>query len=225
MDGSVHHLPGGTLLDDSAEVHDGNPICQHHRTGQIMGDDQNSEAVAAKIINEFEHAGTHRNVEHRNRLIGHQQPGRQRDRGSDGHPLTLPPRKLMRKAVQHRGRRGQTNSLKCLAHDRCAVTARHPVDTQTLLDDRTNGKPGVECVVGILMHQLDGPAIGPQFRAPQTGDVDTVENHPAAAGVLQADDRAGHCALAATGLAHQSHNLTGLHRQRQTLDGMHHRLP
>ena len=131
----------------------------------------------------------------------------------------------MRKAVQHRDRRRQTNSLKCLAHDCCAFTAWHPVDTQTFLDDRTNGEPGVECVVGILMHQLDSPAIGPQFCAPQTGDIDTVENHPAAAGVLQADDRAGHGALAATGLAHQSHNLAGLHCQRQSLDGMHHRLP
>ena len=165
MDGSIHHLPGGTLLDDPAEVHDGNPIRQHHRTGQIMGDDQNSETPAPKIINEFEDAGAHRDVEHRDRLVSDQQPGRQRDRGSDGDPLTLPTRKLMRIAVQHRVRRRQTYPLKRLADDRCAFTAWHPVDAQTLFDDCPNSKPGVERVIGILMDQLDSPAIGPQVCA------------------------------------------------------------
>ena len=69
------------------------------RGRQVVGDHEDPEAAPAQLVQQRQDPGPDRDVEHRHRLVGHQQPGSSTSAAGDRHPLALPARQLVRVAV------------------------------------------------------------------------------------------------------------------------------
>ena len=65
-----------------------------------MRDHQDREALLAQAVEDVEDARPHRDVEHRNRLVGDEHLGLEDERRGDRHPLALAARELVRIAVE-----------------------------------------------------------------------------------------------------------------------------
>ena len=62
------------FLDDAAEVHDGDPLGEAGRCGEVVRDHQDCEALLAQAIEDVEDTCADRDVEHRDRFVGYEQP-------------------------------------------------------------------------------------------------------------------------------------------------------
>jgi hypothetical protein len=110
-----HDCVGRALLDDPSEVHDGNAISEVGSGRKVVGDHEDRElSVAAEVTQQREDASSHRHIEHRHRLIRHQQLRVQDDAGRYGHPLALAARELMRESVQVLLRGIEPGSRECI---------------------------------------------------------------------------------------------------------------
>ena len=78
------------MLDDAAEIHDGNVVADvlHHR--EIVRDEQVGELpLALQVLQEVDDLRLDRDVERRHRLVADDQPGTQRQGAGDADTLAL----------------------------------------------------------------------------------------------------------------------------------------
>ena len=109
-------LPGRAFLDDSAQVHDGDPVGEMGGRRQVVGDHQDAHPILPEPVQERQDARPHRDVQHRHRLVGDQQLGVEHQAGGDRDALTLPARELVRKAVDEELGRRQPGPLQRVAY-------------------------------------------------------------------------------------------------------------
>ena len=84
-------------LDHATAVEDEDLIRHHARTEQVVGDVEQAEpALLAQPSKQPEHAGSQRHVEHRHRLVGHDEVGIAGERSGDHYTLTLATGELVR---------------------------------------------------------------------------------------------------------------------------------
>ena len=83
---------------------------------QVVGDvEQAQPALAAQLGEQLEHAGPQRDVEHRDRLVGHDQPRVAGEGPGDEHALPLAAGQLVRQLGRELAGRGQAHGLQQLA--------------------------------------------------------------------------------------------------------------
>ena len=76
MLGGAHHPIGRAGLDDPAVLHDEDLVRESAHDPQVVADEQVSEAVPGlQFAQELDDLGLHRHVEHRGRLVEHDEPG------------------------------------------------------------------------------------------------------------------------------------------------------
>ena len=111
------------LLDDHAEVHDGDPVRDVADDAEIVRDEDVGEPeLVLEVVEEVDDLGLDRHVERGDRLVGDDQPRIQGERTRDADPLSLPARELVRIAVDVG--RGEADDLQELPHT--LGESRHP---------------------------------------------------------------------------------------------------
>ena len=170
MLGVADDLPGRAVLDDPAQVHDGDPVGEMGGRGQVVGDHQDAHPLLAQPVQERQDARPHRDVQHRHRLVGDQQLGVEHQAGGDRDALALPAGQLVRVAVDEELGRRQPGALQRLPHLGLALllAARDPVDEQRLFDRVADREARVERLVrdpGRSSGSRAGAAAAPAGRA------------------------------------------------------------
>ena len=117
-------LPRRPLLDDPPQVHDRDPVGEVGRRREVVRDHEDAHPVLAQPVEERQDPRPHRDVEHRDRLVGDQQLRLEHERGRDRDPLALAARELVRIAVDEELGRRQPGPLHRLAHLRLALVLR-----------------------------------------------------------------------------------------------------
>src|SRR2546421_5793536 len=79
----VDDLPRRPFLDDPAEVHDSDPVGKPRGRREVMGDHQYPEPLPPETIEQAQYTGAHRDVEHRDRLVGDEEPWIEHERRPD----------------------------------------------------------------------------------------------------------------------------------------------
>jgi hypothetical protein len=156
-------------------------------------------------------------VESAGRLVGEQEPAFPDDRASDGQPLTLATRELVRVAVRMLGDAELDHRLQ---PGRARVLHADSVELERQRDVLERGQPGQE--VEVLEHVADRPASHPcPIRARHGGDVDPVDQHLAAARLLEAAGDRQQRALAGAARAHDGDELAAVDRQVDVAERVH----
>ena len=114
---------GRPLLDDPAQVHDHDPVGELRGRREVVRDHQDAEPALRAARERIEHAGAHRDVEHRDGLVGDEQLRLEHERGRDRDALALAARELVRVAVEEQLGRVEARPLQRLAHT--SVAAPH----------------------------------------------------------------------------------------------------
>ena len=188
-----------------------------------MGDHQDTEAERLpQVEQQGQDLAPDRGVERRDRLVGHDQLGRHRQRARDQHPLPLAAGQLVRVAQEQplggpQPGRGQRRRDELRLAPALAVGALEPVQPDALGDRLVDRVPGVERAGRVLEHELDAPTERPQ---PPRGALEglPVEQHLAGGGLLEAQQGAGERGLARARLAHQRDDLP---RRDAEVDAVH----
>ena len=109
-------LRRGPDLAELAEIHDGNAIADVADDREIVGDEQEGEAVAVlHVLEQVEDLGLHGDVERRDRFIAHDHVGVEHEAAGDRDPLALPAGELMGPTSDRR-LRVETDGVEHLGH-------------------------------------------------------------------------------------------------------------
>ena len=142
------HLVGRALLDDPAEVHDGDPVGVVRGRGEVVRDHQDREPVVPELVEDREDPRPHRHVEHRDGLVRDEELGVEDEARRDRDALTLAPRELVRIAVDVEvgGVRPASSSARLTSSRRSSFEPM-PVHLERLLDRRADAEARVERLV------------------------------------------------------------------------------
>jgi hypothetical protein len=141
----------GPDLDDPAQIHHADGVADALHHGHVVADEQIAEAqLGLQFHHQVQHLRLHRHVERRDRLVGDDQLGVERERAGDGDALALAARQLVRVArmkcaaahpvEQHPtpGRASRRADMPC----RSCASARRPGGTDHLRIERGERDPG-----------------------------------------------------------------------------------
>ena len=107
-----HDLAGWPVLDDTAEVHHGDPVGEVRGGGQVVSDHEDAHPpVPAQPVQQGQHPRADRDVEHGHGLVRQQQVRAEHERRGDRYPLALATGQLVRVAGQEGLRRGQARAF------------------------------------------------------------------------------------------------------------------
>ena len=207
-------------LHDLAEVHHGDPVGDDPGERQVMGDEQVREpAFAPQVEHQPQQLGPDRDVEHRDRLVRHDELRVHHQGAGDDHALALPARELVRIAegvVPRQPGRLQRRLDACLAVGRIRG---QPVDLERLGDEVVDRLLRVERLVRVLEDDLDASPVRAERRVPHRVETSAPSNADRArrlAGELD-DDPAGR-RLAGPGFADQGQDLALGEREVDPVD-------
>jgi hypothetical protein len=159
-----------------------------------------------------------RDVERRDRLVGDDEAGPDRERPGDADALALAAGELVRIAAhQLGGEADQGHQLRDPGGARGAA-ACEPVHDQRLGDDVLAAHARIKRGEGVLEDRLGLAAEPTQPSLRQAGDVAALEQDLAFAGIRQAEDAATHRGLAGAGFPHQAHGLAVADGEGHVLD-------
>ena len=122
--GSANSVSVGDCSTIRPEVHDGDVLADvaHHR--QVVRDEEVGEAeLLLETHHQVEHLGLHGDVERRDRLVGDDELGLDRERAGDADPLPLAAAELVRAPVGELGR--EADALEQVGDARRARLLRH----------------------------------------------------------------------------------------------------
>src|SRR5829696_649219 len=206
-------------LDDPAEVHHRDAVAHVPHHGEIVADEQVSEAVLVlQIDEEVEHLRLHRDIERRDGLVGDDDVGIDRERLGDAEALTLPARELMR-VFAHR-LRAQADASEQLRDTLVLLpTAREPEVLQRFADDRAGREAWVERGIGILEHELDLAPVPPHRPRIEVRHVGAAEQDAAAGRLEQLHHHLAEGGFAAAGFADNAERLAAPDVEADAVDG------
>ena len=131
-------------LDDRAEVHDGDAIrdVAHHR--QVVGDEEVRELeLVLQLLEQVDDLSLDRDVERRDRLVGDDEVGVERERAREPDPLPLAAGELV--GVAPRGVLRQADGAQELSDAAGRfLPVGEPVGAQWLADDAADAVPWIE---------------------------------------------------------------------------------
>jgi len=172
------HVAAAPYLDQLAQVHHADLVGQVPDHRQVVRDHDVREPVSGlQPPHEVEDLGADRDVEGRDRLVGHDELGREREGTGQADPLPLAAGELVR--VQLHRSRAQAHLVEQVG-DALPLLGPAPqaLNLQRLPQDRAHPHPRVEGRVRILEHELEILADLPQARAREAAEVLSFEDHP-----------------------------------------------
>ena len=208
-------------FDDLAEIHHHDLVAHVRHGGEVVGDEEVGEAEPRlQIAQQVEDLGADRDVERRDRLVQHDQLGRQDQRAGDGDALALAAREFVREEIGRALRQAdQVEQLQHAPADLGRVDLL--VGDQRLGDDGADAHARIERGVGILEHRLDGFAVVPAAGRVQPGEIAALEQDGAAGGRLQPEHEFRRRGLAAARFAHHAQRLAALDGEGDAVDRAH----
>jgi hypothetical protein len=187
-----------------------------------VGDEQVRQAAGgAQVQHQAQQLGPDRHVEHRHRLVGHDDLGLEHERAGDHDPLPLATRELVREASGEVRRRPQAGRVERVEDAPLALRRRaDPVHEQRLHDELTDRVLRVQRLVWVLEDELHPPPVFAQGACPpQRRHVATVEQDPPRGLARQLDDDPTGRRLAAARLPDQREDLPAVEGQIDAVDG------
>ena len=138
----------------SPVLHDADVVADEPHHGEVVRDEQVAQAVLAlQVAQKRQHLVLDQHVERRDRLVAHDEVGRERERPRDRDALALTARQLGRIAAQHRLR--QRDVVEQLPHARRALLGRSAlVEVEGLGDDPLDREHRVQRRVRVLEDRL-----------------------------------------------------------------------
>ena len=185
-----------------------------------MGDEEVGDAeVRLQILQKVEDLRLDRYVERGDRLIANDELRAQRDGARDADALALPAGELVGIAIDML--RVESDAVHELTHGLLHATGRLDLlDPEGGAEDRADGLPRVERVVGVLEDHLRLLAHGAHGTARESRDVSAVDDHVAGGRVDQAQDGAARRRLPAAALPHQAQGLRPTEFEAHAIDGL-----
>src|SRR3989475_631815 len=154
----LDELSGRAFLDDLPQVHDPDPVREHPREREVVGDEQVREALPrAQLEEELEDLRADRDVEHGHGFVGHQELRIQDERPGDRHALSLPSGELVRIPEQEIFRRPQARIGERLLDSgfRFGAVPAQAVHDERLRDDVVHRMLRIQRLVRILEDDLE----------------------------------------------------------------------
>ena len=219
-----HDLAGWPVLDDTAEVHHGDPVGEVRGGGQVVGDHEDAHLpVPAQSVQQGQHPRADRDVEHGHRLVRQQQVGAEHERRGDRYPLALAAGQLVRVAGQEGLRRGQARAFQ-RRDDQFPAFGRFASDSvheQGFTDGRLHPEPRVERFVGVLVDHLQLASQRPHLALGQAGDLGPVQPDRSAGRRDHPEDGLRRGGLTAARLADQGQHLAPGERETHPVHRVH----
>ena len=222
-------LLGRADLAQAAEIHHGDAVAHRLHHGEVVGDEQQGEAVAPlHVLEEVQDLGADRDVERRHRLVADHQLGLEDQRAGDADALALAAGEFVRQAAGDQVG-VEADGRQHLAHAAIALgLVGHTDDDQRLGDDVADAAPGIERGDRVLEDQLQAAAHQAHLVGREPGELGAVEHHLARGRAAQLQDGAAQGRLATAQFAHQAQGLAladmqahiGHRRQRLAADGV-----
>ena len=218
----LDHLARRPLLDDPAQVHDGDPIGVVGCSREVVRDHQHREALVSELVEDGQDPGPDRHVEHRDGLVGDEKLGTEDEARGDRHSLPLPARKLVWVAVDVELGRSQAGELE-RALDLLAplLLGADLVHLQWFLDRRPDPETRIQRLVWVLVDDLHPPAKWAQRLGREPGDFLAVEPDRAAARLDEPQHRLRRRGLPAPRLADEGEHLAPAQREGDAVDCVH----
>ena len=185
-----------------------------------MGDEEVGDTeVRLQILQKVEDLRLDRYVERGDGLVADDELGPQCDGARDADALALPAGELIRIPVDVLGI--EPDAVHELAHGLLDTARRIDLlDPEGGAEDRADGLPRVERVVGVLEDHLRLLAHGAHGTARESRDVSAVDDHVAGGRVDQAQDGAARRRLPAAALPHQAQGLRPTEFEAHAIDGL-----
>src|SRR6185437_5211086 len=214
-------LLGRRLLDDAAEIHDGDAVGEVLDDAEIMADEEIGEAEGlAQLDEEVQHLRLDRDVERRHRLVADDEFRLHRQRPGDADAGALPAGELMRVAA-HIGRVEADAAQQLVDIGGEFGAGDDAVHRGRLANDVAHPHARVERGVGVLENHLDGELRRLALRRRQRGAVAPAIEDGAGARRHDAGDDAAERRLAAAGFADETDDLAGADDEIDRGDGVH----
>ena len=196
MHGITEQLIDRAYLGQLAQVEDRGPIAHMLDHGKVVGDQDHGQAeVALEFGEQVEDLPLHRHVQRRNRFIGDDQFGFEREGGSDPDPLALATREFVGQPLRKPAR--QADSVEQGSDAGRALGGRADPKGLERLADRVRDRPtGIEGGVRVLEDRLDPPAKLTPRPAAQVTDLLAVEPDLPAGRSREPEDAPGQRRLA-----------------------------
>ena len=97
----AHDLVGRAVFDDAAEIHHQGALAEVTHQREVVGDVDGAQAHGvAHLAHQGQDAGAHADIEHRHRLVGHQEARRQHQSARQHDALQLAAAQLVRILVE-----------------------------------------------------------------------------------------------------------------------------
>ena len=143
---------------------------------EVMGDEEKRDAeVALQVLEQVDHLRPDRDVERRDRLVGDDEVGLQRERAGDADALALAAGEGVRVAVLGVARQADDAEELADLVARLVGLPDQAVDDQRLGDDVEDLHPRIEAGVGVLEDDLHVAAELSELLAADRGDVLALE--------------------------------------------------
>ena len=205
-------------LHEAAEIHHGDSVAQVADHREIVGDEQEGETQAAlKRLQEVDDLGLDGDVERGHGLVAHDELGLRREGPRDVDALPLPARELVGIAAgECRIQADEPHHL--LDAPAAARSIEAPVDVDGLGDDVRHLHAWAQRGEGVLEDHLHAPAQAAHLGGREVAKRGAVEDHLAAGGADEAEDRARERALPAAALADEPDGLAAGDVERYAVD-------
>ena len=199
-------------LHDPPEVHHGDPVADVADHRQVVGDEQVGEIEPVlELLEQVDDLRLDRDVEGRDRLVGDDQVGLQRERPGDADPLALPAGELVRIAVR-------VVRVEPDGRDAAPGPARDGRPSRRPRGSRAARRRSPPAVIrGLRLAYGSWKIICIRRRAAthllpvERGQVDAVDQHATRRRLEQPDDGPSRRRLAAPGLADEPERLAAAH--------------
>ena len=219
--GFVKSSSVGGRLDDPAQVHHRDPVAHVADDGHVVGDEEHRQAqLLAQLVEQVQHGRLHRHVERRDRLVGHQQLGLERERAGDRDALALAAGEVARDGSRAPGPAGRPapaapgsgRRRRSAAPSRARAGARRASGGRSSAGSATSTDPGRPSGSGAAR-----TAARFSCRAQLARVADLAGRRR-----VQADDAAAERRLAAARLADEPERLAGHDLEVDAVDGAQH---
>src|SRR5437870_559050 len=182
------------------------PVRQGPRHADVLRDEDLGVLIRfSEIEHEFHHAGADGNVKHAQRLIRDDELRVQDDGPCDGHPLTQPPRELVRKPQEEVRTGPEPRVLEGLNHEFSPLFFGRPnsMDHKWFGDGPEHRVSWIQGLIRILENHLKVPAEAEEIASPEVRDVLSLEVNVALRRIFEPGDETPRGRLSTTGFAHQ----------------------
>ena len=177
-------------------------------------------AVTPEPVEQREDPRPHRDVEHRDGFVGHQECRVEHQAGGDGDTLALPPRQLMGEPLDEQVGRRELHALERLDHESLSLVlgSPDPVDHHGFLDRTPHAESRIQRLVGVLIDHLHAAPGRTQPSGRESSNVSPRDEDRSRGGLHHPQDRLRRRGLAASRFTHQGDHLATTDGQRDAVD-------